>query len=610
MVPKSIKYLWGLLVIFLLVAGGFCLALFIPPFSTAKGIIDGFSSDGNIESLNIAVFTTLRMPAILSGTVLLLAAFFSLWQSAFTQAWLHHFTQSIIRLAQQFAADSRSLFDQYRPRRSNLPAYTVLAGLTLFAVLARAVFISRPMRHDETYTFMTFVSLPLRYAIADYTLPNNHIFHTFLVHLTTSLLGIHPWAVRLPAALAGALVTPLGYLFARRQYDRHTALLGAALIAAYPILIKYATSARGYSLVTFFSMGIFVCGAYLKHHKNLAVWLLLVLFSALGFYTIPIMLYPVGALFTWLFFSALIKDIGEDYTRAGMIIYLFAAGLGIILLTFLLYLPAIRYSGLKSVLGNDYIIRANWNEYVQILASRWFDLKKEWNLDVPTAGSILLLIGFLLSILLNGRISPDQIPVQLAVFAFIALELSIHRPNPWSRIWQSFLPLYLVWAAAGWLAPLNWFSEDRHWKVNPTRILAAAGLVLLLGASLNRSLAYYPGLKPQPEEVEQTVLFLKDYLQEEDIVLMEPPRDVPIEYYARLYDIPAEVFNRARPFKRAFIIVDRDSKQTLDSVFTYNGSETFFFKLETLQMIGQYRELDIYVCEANWDLVQEEFGKN
>jgi len=48
MVPKTVKYLWGLLVIFLLAAGGFCLALFISPFSTAKGIIDGFSSDGNI----------------------------------------------------------------------------------------------------------------------------------------------------------------------------------------------------------------------------------------------------------------------------------------------------------------------------------------------------------------------------------------------------------------------------------------------------------------------------------------------------------------------------------------------------------------------------------
>ena len=351
-----------------------------------------------------------------------------------------------------------------------------------------------------------------------------------------------------------------------------------------------------------------MCGLYLKRSKNLAVWLLLILFSALGFYTIPIMLYPVGILFTWLFFSAFLEDISPAYTRAGMIKYLVFAGFAIILLTLLFYLPAIRFSGLKSVLGNEYITRANWKEYLQILGSRWFDLKKEWNLDVPATGTILLAMGFLLSILLSRSIASDKVPLQLAAFVFITIELAIHRPNPWSRIWQFILPLYLIWAAAGWLAFINRLSQRRAWKVNPTQLLSIAGVVLLIGTSLIRSLAYYPDLKPYPEEVEQTVILLKDFHQEYDIVLMEPPRDVPIEYYARLYDIPSEVFNRAQPFKRAFIIVDRKSKQTLDSVFAYNGSEIFFFKLETLQLIEQYQELDIYICDSNWRLVQEAFN--
>ena len=608
MTPKSANFIWKLLVIFLLVAGLFCLTLFIPPFSFAKGIIDSFSSDGNIESFNLFIFNTLRWPLILSGAALLLAGCFSLWRPATTQVWLDRLIEKIVELAGRLVTDTQSLFRQYGPQKSNLSIYTTLTGITLLAVLTRAVFISRPMRHDETYTFMTFASLPLKYAIADYTLPNNHIFHTLLVNITTNLLGIHPWAVRLPAAVAGALVAPLGYLFARKQYDQHTALLGATLIAVYPILIKYATSARGYSLITFFAMGIFVCGVYLKRNKNLAVWFLLILFSALGFYTIPIMLYPVGILFTWLLFSALLEDIGPAYTRMGMIKYLAIAGFAIILLTFLFYLPAIRYTGLKSVLGNHYIIRANWNEYIQILGSRWFDLKNEWNLDIPTAGTILILVGFLLSILLSRRISSDKVPLQLAAFIFIASELSIHRPNPWARIWQFILPLYLIWAAAGWLAFLNRLSQKRAWKVNPAQLLSLAGVVLLVGASLTRSLAYYPDLKSYPEEVEQTVILLKDLHQEHDIVLMEPPRDVPIEYYARLYDLPSEVFNRAQPFKRVFIIVDRKSKQTLDSVFAYNGSEMFFFKLDTLQLIGQYQELDIYICDSNWALVQEAFN--
>ena len=607
MTPKWVKLLWALLTISLLAAGAIFLTLVIFPFSTVKPILDGLSSDGSIESFNAALYSAAKTPLLLVGTALLLSGIISACRPIAGQAWLYRSFHGLRQLARQLVADTRHLIRVYRPRKSTLPVYAVLAGITLFAALTRVVFLSRPMRHDETYTFLTFASLPLRYAIADYSLPNNHIFHTLLVNLSTNLLGIHPWAVRLPAFTAGVLVAPLGYLFARKQYDRHTALFGAALIAAYPILIKYATSARGYSLISFFTMGLFVCGAYLKNHKNLAVWLLLVLFSALGFFTIPIMLYPVGALFTWLFLSALLRDFGKDYTRASIVKYLFAAGVAIILLTLLFYLPAIRYSDLKSVLGNDYVIRFGWHEYIQILASRWSDLGKEWNLDILPAGSILLLSGFLLSVLLNRKISPDRLPVQIAGLLFIGVELALHRPNPWARIWQSVLPLYLVWAAAGWLAPLDRFSRARGWQLNPASILAIAGVGFLMIASLSRSLSYYPGLKIQPEEVERTALFLQDHLESQDIVLMEPPRDVPIQYYARLYNISPEVFNRAQPFKRAFIIVDHDYKQTLDSVFSYNGSETFFFDLETLQLVGRFKGLEIYLCNANWALVQQEF---
>jgi hypothetical protein len=70
------------------------------------------------------------------------------------------------------------------------------------------LFIMQPFKHDEAYTVTVFANQPLWGALSDYHLPNNHLFHTLLVHLTYSLFGYSQWAVRLPALLAGIAQHP------------------------------------------------------------------------------------------------------------------------------------------------------------------------------------------------------------------------------------------------------------------------------------------------------------------------------------------------------------------------------------------------------------------
>ncbi|PKO04579.1 MAG: hypothetical protein CVU41_16175 [Chloroflexi bacterium HGW-Chloroflexi-3] len=58
--------------------------------------------------------------------------------------------------------------------------------------------------------------------LSDYHFPNNHVFHTFLVHLTYKLFGPYEWAVRMPAFIASLLLAPFGFIFAKRWYgDRN-----------------------------------------------------------------------------------------------------------------------------------------------------------------------------------------------------------------------------------------------------------------------------------------------------------------------------------------------------------------------------------------------------
>ena len=54
---------------------------------------------------------------------------------------------------------------------------------TTLAIVLRARELSQPIRYDEAATWLDYASQPLGRALSDYRFPNNHLFHTLLVHL-------------------------------------------------------------------------------------------------------------------------------------------------------------------------------------------------------------------------------------------------------------------------------------------------------------------------------------------------------------------------------------------------------------------------------------------
>jgi len=69
-------------------------------------------------------------------------------------------------------------------RRRSLDSIALLIIAAIGAVL-RLALLDQPMRYDEAYTFIVYASQPLGQALVTYSAPNNHLFHTLLVHLTT-----------------------------------------------------------------------------------------------------------------------------------------------------------------------------------------------------------------------------------------------------------------------------------------------------------------------------------------------------------------------------------------------------------------------------------------
>ncbi|GEM_PF-6728280 len=105
-----------------------------------------------------------------------------------------------------------------------LLSLTVLSGLIL-----RLAEMNKVLTHDEAYTYVAFASKSLWHAVTDYSLPNNHIFHTILVYLSAELIGLHPWSIRIPALLGGMAVILAVYFLGKTLYSENAGLLAAAL---------------------------------------------------------------------------------------------------------------------------------------------------------------------------------------------------------------------------------------------------------------------------------------------------------------------------------------------------------------------------------------------
>jgi len=462
------------------------------------------------------------------------------------------------------------------------------------------------MQHDESYTFVTFASAPLSEGLSDYNLPNNHVFHTLLVHISYVLFGDSPAAVRLPALLAGILIVPAAYGLARRLYNRQSAILVAALAAAAPVLISYSTNARGYTILAVLTLLTWSLGTYVRQQANSAAWLLLGVLGALGFYTVPVFLYPYGILFTWLFLSFLIGNIGPAYqSRWHFLGWLVAAGVVTVFLTILFYLPVFSVSGLHAVFGNSFVESLSFNDFRQTFPGRMVETWQEWTQGVSPLLTGSLAIGLVLSLVFHRRISAVRVPTQLAAVVWLAPVLLIQRPNPWPKIWLALLPVALIWCAAGWIAPWLVFrpssSRLANWAAGlSVAIVLAAGALYCLTAG---------PIAAQTGPVEQSVQYLRDHLVAGDVVVVSPPDDAPIWYYWRYYRLP-EIYIQPKNqrFLRAYVLINNPFNQTVEQVIRDRGPDIGFVRLDTARLVQSFGADDLYEVAPNNEALDKAFG--
>jgi 4-amino-4-deoxy-L-arabinose transferase-like glycosyltransferase len=482
--------------------------------------------------------------------------------------------------------------------------YWAMGAITLIGAVIRLWRISQPIAYDEAYTFVYYATGEFKHILADYSAPNNHIFHTILVRLFYEIFGKQPWVVRGPALLAGILCIPAAYFFARRIFNTRQALAGAALVALTPWFINYSVNGRGYTLIILFSLLLANLGALLTRQQSRVALGAYALIAALGFYTIPIFLYPMAGVSFWVLVTHLTASEPWEERSIKARDFLFACLLGG-LLTLLLYLPVILFgTGFHSITSNEIVESRAWSVFVENLQPRITKTWDSWLAGYSQPVKNFLSFGFLLSLFFYRKASNQRLPLQLFLILAIAIVLIIQRVAPLARVWMYLDAFYLIFAGGGlvWLAELvlNRFISS----TNTSRVVTTSILLILMLALTNiyretQQGSLVPNSGDLPEQY--AAQYLASHLETQDKILSISPVDIQTAYYLYLYGIPYEVFyqrDHPVPVENAIVVLRTNSKyNTPEEVLKfYKLAENF--DLAAAQLVYEYGPVQVFSISA------------
>lgn len=577
-------YLPTIIAILVMLAALAFLALAFLPYGTLKHLADSLMRDGNFKSLKESNALVFRILLGVVGLILLGAAYaIGFGRLKQVRAWFRQYWAEVI-----------AFLKTLKPAKVDRVSLAVLLLILALAVVFRLAHIYDVMTHDESYTFVVFSSTSLFNILTNYQLPNNHILNSLLIYFSTHLFGIQPWAIRLPALIAGLLLIPACYAVARAVYDRTTALASALLVAMLPGAILYSASGRGYSLVALCTLLTLWLAIYVRENKNLFAWSLIILFSALGFYSVPVMLIPFGMVFAWLFLEGLAAGPGPYGSKLSFFKHWLVTGIGTAVFVLLLYTPVFIYTGADKVFANHWVTPEPWSGYLGSVPGQFLGFWHEWTGGLASIWAVLIIAGFVLGLIFHGHLTRVRFPLQAAAFLWITALLLVQRPEGVSKIWAFLQAPFMIWAAAGIIGLLKGLRLKFAWNVSAAAV--ALGLaVLIVSVEAAQVVPTIPRRWARKGAAENSVLFIKDQLSPQDLIIIDSPYDTAVWYYSILYGIPRDRFDNRRPFDRLLVIVSHSDGQTVRSVLKDRGPDLTLVNLEAAHFLQNFQNLDTYV---------------
>jgi hypothetical protein len=186
-----------------------------------------------------------------------------------------------------------------------------------FALVERLPRMSQSFANDEEYAFRRLIFADLevepdgdlevdrhswRHTLFENRASNNHVVFTVLARLSHEVFRLilgasapfHEWTVRLPSLLAGVLsVGAIGVMLALAG-ARSAGMAAAFVMALNPWHLRYATEARGYSVLLLLLLLSTIALMVALKSGSFRAWLMFSIAQALSLLTFPAAIYVIA----------------------------------------------------------------------------------------------------------------------------------------------------------------------------------------------------------------------------------------------------------------------------------------------------------------------------
>lgn len=546
-------------------AGATLLAAAAAPTDAVKRRVDAWAPDGRAETITPeAVRVYQRRSGIAGGAVLAVAAaLLPLRRRGIAAA--SALLDSIAAEGGRLAATGRAAW------RADPPGHrAALAAILLTGTALRVAEIDQPIRHDEAFTYVNYVSRPLVVGLSHYSSPNNHFLHTALAHGSCAVFGNAPWTLRLPVFIAGVLLVPAVYALARRFYGREAAVLAAAAAASSPVLIEYSANARGYMLQALAFAALLGSARALLRRPTPAAWALLVSAGVVGFYANPSMLYAWGTVA--LLVTSCLAASAASPARWALAAAATAAGSAV------LYLPPFVVSRFRTLLADPMLQPVPWPRFFTDLGIQSRETLAFWGAGVPAWAFALFLAGIGVSLIRvrDPHVAPRRIA--LAAAGCLALLAAVKPVVPFPRLVLFLGVLGILFGAAGIGRTVARLAGGRSGAFCDL-------LAVLLAASVG-----WASWRERPfdatvefPEAAAAAAHFETLLEEGDCVVGVCPLDAPLQYHFMRRGIPDTALalnpekdppsgaRLASPGVRRFLILVNGRRETLEGLIEKTG---------------------------------------
>ena len=480
--------------------------------------------------------------------------------------------------------------------------YIFLGIITCVGLILRLYIINDPIGYDEAYTFINFSSKHFKFILADYHAPNNHILNSLLIGIAYRIFGSYTWIVRLPAFIASVFSIPVSFTAARRLFSTQQALAVSGMLAVAPNLVEVAANGRGYPLIILFSLLLLNFAGMLVEKQSRSALIGYAITGALGFYSIPIFLYPMAGISLWVAITYLSGSEAKNKKWHNIRNFLLAcAATGA--LTFLLYSPVIIFgTGLDSLIANDIVKSRSWHAFGDNIVTRSSLTWASWMSPFTPVIRYILGIGFLFSLIFYRKISKQKLPLQVFLLVGISTMLVLQRVFPLPRIWSFLEVFYLLFSITGLVGIAHLMLQ----KLKIEEIGETALSIAILATTLFMFFNVTFKTQNRQARLDKTIApekfaadYLTEHLTEKDTIVAVAPVDIQTAYYLKINGISYDFFyQRDHPVKiqNAIVLVRTRGEyniHTLDKVLDFYNLTS---QLETTstQQIFEYGPLLIY----------------